>query len=199
MASGRDINLLVLDTQVYSNTGGQCSKATPRAAVAKFAAAGKPLPKKDLGMITMTYGNIYVAQVAMGASDAQCVRAFLEAESYPGPSLVIAYAHCIAHGINMTTGFDQQKAAVASGAWVLYRFDPRLIAEGKNPLQLDSKPPSISFEEYAYKETRFKMLTKSMPQRAAELLKSGQKDVTSRYNLYRQMAEMDYSGDGGEA
>jgi pyruvate-ferredoxin/flavodoxin oxidoreductase len=198
LASGRDINILVMDTQVYSNTGGQCSKATPRAAVAKFAAAGKPLPKKDLGMIAMTYGNIYVAQVAMGASDAQCVRAFLEAESYPGPSLIIAYAHCIAHGINMTLGLDQQKAAVASGAWVLYRFDPRRIDEGKNPLQIDSKPPSIPLEQYAYNETRFKMLTKSMPQRAAELLAAGQRDITSRYNLYRQMADMDYGANGGE-
>jgi len=198
LASGRDINILVLDTQVYSNTGGQCSKATPRAAVAKFAAAGKPLPKKDLGLIAMMYGNIYVAQVAMGASDAQCVRAFLEAESYPGPSLIIAYAHCIAHGINMTLGLDQQKAAVASGAWVLYRFDPRRIHEDKNPLQIDSKPPSIPLEEYAYNETRFKMLTKSMPERAAELLAAGQRDITSRYNLYKQMADMDYSASGGE-
>jgi pyruvate-ferredoxin/flavodoxin oxidoreductase len=196
LASGRDINILVMDTQVYSNTGGQCSKATPRAAVAKFAAAGKPLPKKDLGMIVMTYGNIYVAQIAMGASDAQAVRAFVEAESYPGPSLVIAYAHCIAHGINMTLGFDQQKAAVASGAWVLYRYDPRRAAEGKNPLQIDSKPPSIPFEEYAYNETRFKMLAKAMPDRAKQLLALGQQDVTSRYDLYRQMAEMSYGEEG---
>jgi len=195
LACGRDINILVLDTQVYSNTGGQCSKATPRAAVAKFAAAGKPMPKKDLGMIAMTYGNIYVAQVAMGASDAQTVRAFVEAESYPGPSLLIAYSHCIAHGINMTTGFDQQKAAVASGAWVLYRYDPRLAMEGKNPLQIDSKPPSIPFEEYAYKETRFKMLAKSKPERAKMLLESGQQDVVARYNLYKQMAAMSYAGE----
>ena len=199
LACGRDMNILVLDTQVYSNTGGQCSKATPRGAVAKFAAAGKPLPKKDLGMIAMTYGNIYVAQVAMGSSDAQCVKAFLEAESYPGPSLIIAYAHCIAHGINMTTGLEQQKAAVASGAWTLYRFDPRLAAEGKNPLQLDSKEPTLSFEEYAYKETRFKMLAKSMPDRAKALLASGQQDVISRYKLYKQMAELRYGGDGDDA
>jgi len=196
LATGRDFNILVLDTQVYSNTGGQCSKATPRGAVAKFAAAGKPLPKKDLGMIFMTYGNIYIAQVAMGASDAQCARAFLEAESYPGPSLLIAYSHCIAHGINMTTGFDQQKAAVASGAWILYRYDPRLTLEGKNPLQLDSKPPSIPLEEYAYKETRFNMLTKSKPEVAKALLESGQQDVNARYNLYKQMAEMTFGGDG---
>jgi len=198
LASGRDINVLVLDTQVYSNTGGQCSKATPRAAVAKFAAAGKPLPKKDLGMIAMTYGNIYVAQVSMGASDAQCVRAFLEAESYPGPSLIIAYAHCIAHGINMTTGMSQQKAAVDSGAWVLYRYDPRLAAEGTNPLKLDSKAPKISLEDYAYKETRFKMLAKSMPDRAKALLASGQQDVADRYSLYKQMAAMSFGGNGDE-
>ena len=198
LATGRDMNILVMDTQVYSNTGGQCSKATPRGAVAKFAAAGKPLPKKDLGLISMTYGNIYVAQVAMGASDVQCVRAFIEAESYPGPSLLIAYSHCIAHGINMTLGFEQQKAAVASGAWMLYRYDPRLALEGKNPLQIDSKPPSIPLEEYAYKETRFKMLTKSQPERAKALLASAQQDVIAHYNYYSQLAAMTY-GDDQEA
>ncbi|MCD6303916.1 MAG: pyruvate:ferredoxin (flavodoxin) oxidoreductase, partial [Planctomycetes bacterium] len=192
LACGRDINILVLNTQVYSNTGGQCSKATPQGAIAKFAAAGKPLPKKDLGMIAMTYGNIYVAQVAMGASDAQCVRAFLEAESYPGPSLIIAYSHCIAHGINMTLGMDQQKAAVASGAWTLYRYDPRRAAEGKNPLQLDSKAPSIPLEQYAYNENRFRLLTKTMPERAKQLIELSQQDVEKRFNLYKQMAEMRY-------
>jgi pyruvate-ferredoxin/flavodoxin oxidoreductase len=190
LASGRNINVLVLDTQVYSNTGGQCSKATPRAAVAKFAAAGKNVPKKDLGMIAMSYGTIYVAQVAMGASDAQCVRAFAEAESYPGPSIIIAYSHCIAHGIDMTTGFERQKAAVASGAWPLYRYDPRLAEQGKNPLQLDSKEPTISFEEYAYAETRYKMLTKSDPAAAKRLVGLAQKDVTTRWHLYQQMAAM---------
>jgi len=190
LASGRNINVLVLDTQVYSNTGGQCSKATPRAAVAKFAAAGKNVPKKDLGMIAMSYGTIYVAQVAMGASDAQCVRAFAEAESYPGPSIIIAYSHCIAHGIDMTTGFERQKAAVASGAWPLYRYDPRLTDQGKNPLQLDSKEPTISFEEYAYAETRYKMLTKSDPAAAKRLVGLAQKDVTTRWHLYQQMAAM---------
>jgi pyruvate-ferredoxin/flavodoxin oxidoreductase len=192
LASGRDINLLVLDSQVYSNTGGQCSKATPRGAVAKFAAGGKPVPKKDLGMIAMTYGTIYVAQVAVGASDAQTVRAFVEAESYRGPSMIIAYAHCIAHGINMTRGFEQQKAAVASGAWPLFRFDPRLADEGKNPLQLDSKDPTIPFEQYALSETRFKMLTKTNPSQAKELIALGQKDVTARWNLLKQMAAMSY-------
>jgi pyruvate-ferredoxin/flavodoxin oxidoreductase len=190
LAQGRNINILVMDTQVYSNTGGQCSKATPRGAVAKFAAAGKPGPKKDLGLIAMTYGNIYVAQIAMGASDAQAVKALLEAESYDGPSLVIAYSHCIAQGIDMRKGLEQQKAAVDSGAWILYRYDPRLAAEGKNPLQIDSKPPTISLEQYAYNEARFKMLTKMSPDVAKDLLTKGQKDVVDRQNLYRQMAEM---------
>ena len=190
LASGRDINVLVLDTQVYSNTGGQCSKATGRAAVAKFAAAGKPTPKKDLGMIAMTYGTAYVAQVAMGASDVQTVKAFVEAESFPGPSLILAYSHCIAHGINMRTGFAQQKAAVASGFWPLYRFDPRRTEAGDNPLQLDSKDPTISLEDYAYAETRYKMLTKSNPERAKALMELAQKDATARWNLYKQLAAL---------
>ena len=190
LACGRNINVLVMDTQVYSNTGGQCSKATPRGAIAKFAAAGKPGPKKDLGMIAMTYGNIYVAQIAMGASDAQAVKAFLEAESYDGPSIIIAYSHCIAQGIDMRKGMAQQKAAVDSGAWMLYRFDPRLAEEGKNPLQIDSKPPSIPFEQYAYNEARFKMLTKISPDSAKDLLEKNQQDVTERQSLYRRMAEV---------
>ena len=192
LACGRDINVLVLDSQVYSNTGGQCSKATPRGAVAKFAAAGKPFPRKDLGMISMTYGNIYIAQVAMGASDVQTVRAFNEADSYEGPSLIIAYSHCIMHGINMTKGFDQQKAAVASGAWPLYRFDPRLAAQGKNPLQLDSKEPTISFIDYAYNETRFKMLADFKPEVAKRLAEQAQADVMSKWRLLKQMAAMQY-------
>ena len=195
LASGRDMNVLVLDTQVYSNTGGQCSKATPRSAVAKFAAGGKPSPKKDLGMIAMTYGNIYVAQVAMGQSDAQTVKAFEEAESYPGCSLVIAYSHCIAHGINLVDGFTQQKAAVASGAWPLYRFDPRLAQQGQNPLQLDSKDPTISFEDYAYKETRFKMLTKSDPQGAKALAIQAAEDFKARWEMLKYLAAMDYSSE----
>jgi len=197
LAGGRNTNVLVLDTQVYSNTGGQCSKATPRSAVAKFAAGGKPVPKKDLGMIAMTYGNIYVSQVAMGASDAQTVKAFVEAESYPGPSLIIAYCHCIAHGFNLTSGFAQQKAVVACGAWPLYRFDPRLADQGKNPLQLDSKTPSIPFEEYAYNETRFKMLTKSNPAAAKALAVQAQKDVNARWKALEHMAAMDYSDQSG--
>jgi pyruvate-ferredoxin/flavodoxin oxidoreductase len=192
LASGRDVNVLVLDTQVYSNTGGQMSKATPRAAVAKFAAGGKPLPKKDLGMIYATYGNVYVAQVAMGASDRQTVRAFVEAESYPGPSLIIAYSHCIAHGINMRTGFDQQQLAVDSGAWVLYRYDPRRADEGANPLQLDSKAPKIPLKDYAYNETRFRMLTQSKPEEAARLLELAQGDVNERWQMYQQLASLDF-------
>jgi pyruvate-ferredoxin/flavodoxin oxidoreductase len=192
LASGRNVNVLVLDTQVYSNTGGQMSKATPRAAVAKFAAGGKPLPKKDLGMIAMSYGNIYVAQVAMGSNDTQTVKAFVEAESYDGPSLIIAYSHCIAHGINMRLGFDQQKAAVDSGSWVLYRFDPRRAQQGQNPLQLDSRAPKIPLKDYAYNETRFRMLTQSKPQEAERLLKLFQQDVDSRWQRYQQLASLDY-------
>jgi pyruvate-ferredoxin/flavodoxin oxidoreductase len=192
LASGRNINLLVLDTQVYSNTGGQASKATPRGAVAKFASGGKNVAKKDLGMIAMSYGSIFVAQIAMGASDQQAVKAMVEAESYEGPSLVIAYSHCIAHGINMRTAFEQQKKAVDSGFWPLYRFDPRLVEQGKNPLQLDSKAPSISLKDFAYNETRYTMLTKSNPEEAERLIGIAQKDVTSRYSLYQQMAAMQY-------
>jgi pyruvate-ferredoxin/flavodoxin oxidoreductase len=193
LASGRNVNVLVLDTQVYSNTGGQMSKATPRAAVAKFAAGGKPMPKKDLGMIYMTYGNVYVAQVAMGARDTQTVKAFVEAESYDGPSLVIAYSHCIAHGITMRTGFDQHQRAVDSGAWVLYRYDPRRAAQGLNPLQLDSKAPKIPLKDYAYNETRFKMLTQSKPEQAERLLALAQQDVKERWQMYEQLASLDYS------
>ncbi|MGC9357319.1 MAG: pyruvate:ferredoxin (flavodoxin) oxidoreductase [Anaerolineae bacterium] len=193
LAQGRNVNVLVLDTQVYSNTGGQMSKATPRGAVAKFAAAGRGLPKKDLGLIAMTYGNIYVAQVAMGASDMQTLKAFREAESYDGPSLIIAYTHCIAHGYPLKQGFDQQQKAVDSGAWILYRYDPRRLAEGKNPLQLDSKEPKIDIREYMYNETRFRMLTQSYPDRAETLLELARQDAIARWNYYKQLAEMDYS------
>lgn len=189
LASGKDVNMLVLDTEVYSNTGGQMSKATPRGAVAKFAAAGKNMPKKDLGMIAMTYGNIYVAKVAMGANDAQTVRAFLEAEAYDGPSIIIAYSHCIAHGINMATGMKNQKAAVDSGYWQLYRYNPDLILEGKNPLKLESKGMKIPVKDYAYMETRYKMLTKSHPEIAEDLMKSLQKDVEVRWKMYENLAK----------
>ncbi len=188
LASGRNVNVLVLDTEVYSNTGGQSSKATPLAAVAKFAAAGKPLPNKDLGMMAISYGNVYVAQVAMGASDRQTLRAFLEAESYDGPSLIIAYTHCIAHGIDMAKGLDQQRLAVEAAFWPLYRFDPRLKAEGKNPFQLDSKGPKIPLSDYAYNETRYRMLTQSMPERAEHLMDLAQQAVYDRWAKYEKMA-----------
>lgn len=186
LASGRNVNVLVLDTEVYSNTGGQMSKATPRAAVAKFAAGGKPLPKKDLGMLAMTYGNIYVARIAMGSNDAHTIKAFLEAESYPGPSIIIAYTHCIAHGYDMAYGLNQQKLAVQSGYWPLFRFDPRLADHGKNPFQLDSKPPSIPLKDYVYNETRYTMLAHSKPVEAKELLELAQSDVEERWMLYEQ-------------
>ncbi len=192
LAQGRDINVLVLDTEVYSNTGGQMSKATPRGAVAKFAFGGKPAPKKDMGMIAMAYGNIYVARVAFGANDAHCVRAFLEAEAYEGPSLILAYSHCIAHGINMRTGIDTQKAAVESGHWPLYTYNPDLAAQGKNPLKLSSKTPTLSYQDFAYQQTRFKMLTKSKPEEAKRLIQLGQSDTTSRWHLLSQMAALDY-------
>ncbi len=193
LASGRNVNVLVLDTEVYSNTGGQASKATPLAAVAKFAAGGKPRPKKDLGMMAMSYGNVYVAQVAMGASDTQTVRAFLEAEAYDGPSIIIAYSHCIAHGIDMAKGMHQQKLATESGYWPLYRYNPGLKAEGKNPLHLDSKAPRIPLKDYAYNETRYRMLTQSNPEAAARLLAEAQATVLEHWRRYEQMAAMDFS------
>ncbi|MBP1778590.1 MAG: pyruvate flavodoxin/ferredoxin oxidoreductase domain protein, partial [candidate division NC10 bacterium] len=188
LASGRDVNVLVLDTEVYSNTGGQMSKSTPRSAVAKFAAGGKPTSKKDLGLMAMAYGNVYVATVAMGYNDIQTIRAFLEAEAHPGPSIIIAYSHCIAHGIDMSRGMVHQKAAVDSGQWPLYRYNPALAADGKNPLKLDSKAPKIKIEEYTYLETRFKMLTKSKPEEAKRLLGLAQQDVLKRWKLYEHMA-----------
>ena len=190
LASGAKVNVLVLDTEVYSNTGGQMSKSTPRAAVAKFAAGGKPSPKKDLGLLAMTYGNIYVAKVALGANPNQTVKAFAEAESYPGPSLIIAYSHCINHGFNLTTGYEEQKKAVASGHWPLFRFDPRLKEQGKNPLQLDSKPPTIAFSEYAYNEDRYRSLKQSKPEVAAELMKLANRDAVERYALMEQLANL---------
>ena len=198
LASGRNVNILVLDTEVYSNTGGQMSKATPRAAVAKFAAAGKPLPKKDLVMMAMTYGNVYVARVAMGANDAHTTKAFLEAESYDGPSLIVAYSHCIAHGYDLRYGFDQQKKAVDSGYWPLVRFDPRRIKQGKNPLQLDSRPPKIPLHEYVYNENRYTMLARSQPDRAEELLAKAQEDVNMRWQMYKMWAQMKFDIDDGD-
>jgi pyruvate-ferredoxin/flavodoxin oxidoreductase len=189
LASGKNVNILVLDTEVYSNTGGQMSKSTPRSAVAKFAAGGKPLAKKDLGMMAMTYGSVYVAAVAMGHNDMQTIRAFLEAEAYDGPSLIIAYSHCIAHGINMAKGMNNQKAAVESGHWPLYRYNPILAREGKNPLKLDSKAPKIRFEDYAYTEARYKMLTKSNPEEAKRLMALAEEDARRRWKTYEEMAQ----------
>jgi pyruvate-ferredoxin/flavodoxin oxidoreductase len=194
LASGRNVNVLVLDTEVYSNTGGQASKSTPRAAVAKFAAKGKDLPKKDLGMIAMAYGYVYVAKIAMGANDQQTLNAFLEADAYDGPSLIIAYSHCIAHGYDLRKGLDQQKLAVQSGHWPLYRYNPMLVEQGKNPLSIDSKDPSIPISAYAYNESRYRMLLQTDELRAENLMKLAQEDSRSRWDLYRQMAAMHYSG-----
>jgi pyruvate-ferredoxin/flavodoxin oxidoreductase len=188
IASNYNVNILVLDTEVYSNTGGQCSKSTPRGAVAKFAAAGKPTGKKDLGMIAVTYGSAYVARVALGADDSHVLKVFREAEAYDGPSLIIAYSHCIAHGYDLRHGLDQQKAAVASGHWPLFRYNPDRAMVGENPFQLDCKPPSISLDKYIYNETRYKMLARSAPEVAKQLLKLGEEDVARRWSLYSYMA-----------
>lgn len=188
MASGRNVNILVLDTEVYSNTGGQASKSTPRGAVAKFAAAGKPGPKKDLALMAANYGNVYVARVAMGAKDEHTLKAFIEAESFDGPSLIIAYSHCIAHGIDMMKGMQNQKAAVASGHWPLFRFDPRRADEGQNPFVLDSGAPKMKIDEYLRMENRYQMLTKSHPDLAKALWKKAQEDVNARWKMYQRMA-----------
>jgi len=193
LASNRNVNILVMDTEVYSNTGGQSSKATPKAAVAKFAASGKPAAKKDLGLMAMTYGNVYVASVALGARDEHTLKAFIEAEAYDGPSLIIAYSHCIAHGINMTTGMSRQKDLVESGRWLLYRYNPDLVAKGKNPLQLDSRKPKQSVEQSMYEENRFKMLTKSKPELAGDLLQQAQAEVEARWRMYEYLAEREIS------
>jgi pyruvate-ferredoxin/flavodoxin oxidoreductase len=188
LASGRNVNVLVLDTEVYSNTGGQMSKSTNRAAVAKFAAAGKSTAKKDLGLMAMMYNNVYVARVAMGANDAQTVRAIIEAEAYNGPSLIIAYSHCIAHGIDMARGMTDQKIAVETGYFPLFRYNPDLVKEGKNPFKLDSKAPKGALSDFTSLETRFNVLTKSDPVRAKELLKLAEQDVKVRWSLYEQFA-----------
>ncbi|MBZ5563107.1 MAG: pyruvate:ferredoxin (flavodoxin) oxidoreductase, partial [Acidobacteriia bacterium] len=194
LASGRNVNILVLDTEVYSNTGGQMSKSTPRAAVAKFAAGGKPRPKKDLGMMAMSYGNVYVAQVAMGAGDMHTLKAFLEADAYDGPSLIIAYSHCIAHGYDLAYGVEQQKAAVQSGHWPLYRYNPELAKLAKQPFQLDSRAPSLPLEKYIYNETRYTMLTHSDPEAARSLLRMAQADVENRWRLYESLANRPVNG-----
>jgi len=193
IAQGKNVNILVLDTEVYSNTGGQMSKATGLGAVAKFAAAGRPNPKKDLGMIAMSYGNVYVAQIAMGANDTQTLKAILEAEAYDGPSIIIAYSHCIAHGYDMAQGMEHQKLAVNSAHWPLYRYNPENVKEGKNPLKLDSRAPKIKLEEYIYTEQRYKMLQKMDPERAKYLLGIAQAEVDKKWSHYEQLASMDYS------
>jgi len=195
LALGRNVNLLVLDTGVYSNTGGQASKATPLAAIAKFAMSGKDVPPKDLGLMAMAYGHVYVAGVAFGAKDSQTVRAFLEAESYDGPSIIIAYSHCIAHGYNMSDALDHQKAVVECGAWPMYRFDPRRTAMGENPLKLDSRTPKISYEEFALTEARFRMLMKTDPERSKRLLEEGQRSSRARINIYQQLANFQFGAD----
>jgi len=189
IASGRDINILVLDTGVYSNTGGQMSKATPLGAIAKFAAAGKPLSKKDLGLMAITYGNVYVANVAIGANRIHTIRAFQEAESYPGPSLLIAYCPCIAHGFNLRYGIRQQKLAVDSGSWLLYRYNPVLKQEGKNPLSLDCKEPSVDIKEYMYREIRFRSLRDAHPDRAEKFLAQARVDAKEKYAYFKYLAD----------
>jgi pyruvate-ferredoxin/flavodoxin oxidoreductase len=190
LGSGRNVNVLVLDTEVYSNTGGQMSKATPRGAVAKFATGGKETGKKDLAMEAISYGNVYVARVAMGGGDTHTVKAFQEAEAHDGPSLIIAYSHCIAHGYDMAYGLDQQKKAVLSGYWPLIRYNPALRLEGKNPFQLDSKAPSISLKQYAYQEARYTMLARSNPTAARDLLRAAQDDVERQWRVYSNRAAM---------
>ncbi len=196
LASGRNVNVLVMDTEVYSNTGGQMSKATPRGAVAKFAAAGKPLPKKDLGLIAISYGNIYVARIAFGANDRQTVQAIMEAEAYDGPSLIIAYSSCIAHGYDLVYSLEQQQAAVKSGYWPLYRYDPEKTVVGNNPMKLDSRKPSLPLEKYIYREGRYRMLTQSNPDAANRLLTLAKADVESRWKQYEELAAKNGKGNG---
>ena len=188
LGSGTNVNVLVLDTEVYSNTGGQMSKATPRGAVAKYATGGKRTGKKDLAMEAVSYGSVYVARVAMGSSDTHTVKAFLEAEAHDGPSIIIAYSNCIAHGYDMKFGMSQQKAAVLSGYWPLMRYNPALRNEGKNPFQLDSKAPSIPFKQYAYQEARYSMLARSEPETARTLLRLAQDDVNRNWHVYQNRA-----------
>ncbi len=188
LATGRDINVLVLDTEVYSNTGGQMSKSTPLGAVAKFAAAGKTVPKKDLALQAIAYGSVYVAKVAMGADPQQTLQAFREAEAYDGPSLVIAYSQCIAHGIDMRLGMDQQYRAVASGHWPLLRYDPVLRAAGHNPFLLDSHRPRIALADYVYRELRYRSLANSDPVEGERLLGLAERAIEQRWNVYEEMA-----------
>ena len=197
LASDRDVNVLVLDTEVYSNTGGQASKATPIGASAKFAMAGKATPKKDLGMLAMAYGHVYVAHVAFGAKDQQTLKAFAEADAYPGPSIIIAYSHCIAHGFELSQGCHQQKLAVESGAWPLYRYDPKRIPAGEPPLVLDAGPPKGSLREYMLNETRFRMVEKMDPKRFEMLMEYAQRDARRRTETYEQLAKLSVTAQGG--
>jgi len=190
LAANRNVNLMVLDTEVYSNTGGQSSKATPMGAVAKFAAGGKPTYKKDMGLIAMSYGYIYIAKVALGANPQQAVKAFVEAEAYDGPSLILCYAQCINHGIEMIDGYQEQKNAVASGHWPLYRYNPALAAQGKNPLQLDSKDPTMPLVDYTMRENRYKVLQRMNPQASGKFMEMAQKQVNAKYQMLKRMAEM---------
>jgi pyruvate-ferredoxin/flavodoxin oxidoreductase len=188
LASGKNVNVLVMDTEVYSNTGGQTSKATPIGAIAKFSASGKAIKKKDLGMIAMAYESVYVAVVAFGAKDEQTLKAFIEAEAFDGPSIIIAYSHCIAHGIDMSNPLQNQKAAVDSGQWILYRYNPDNVKEGINPLTLDSRPRKVRVEEYMGMENRFKMLMKSKPALAKKYMDQAQEDVEARFKHFQYLA-----------
>jgi pyruvate-ferredoxin/flavodoxin oxidoreductase len=189
IASGRDVNILVLDTEVYSNTGGQASKATPLGAAAKFATAGKAMPKKDLAMLAMTYGHPYVARVALGAKDAQTVNAFKEADSYSGTSVIVAYSHCIAHGYDMADALGQQERAVDSGYWPLFRYDPRKVAAGESPLKMDSGAPKLALAEFLARENRFKQVEQAQPEMWKKFLEEAQKGAKERYALYEQLAK----------
>jgi len=188
LAMGRNVNVLVLDTEVYSNTGGQASKSTPIGAVAKFAMAGKSSGKKDLALMAIAYGNVYVARIAFGAKDAQTVKAFQEAESYDGPSLLIAYSHCIAHGYDMANGLEQQKLAVDSAYWPIFRYDPRRVAQGQPGLVLDASAPKVDVGKFMANETRFRMLDKTNPERAKALLELAREQVASRWAIYENLA-----------
>jgi pyruvate-ferredoxin/flavodoxin oxidoreductase len=190
LASGHDVNVLVLDTEVYSNTGGQRSKSTPRGAVARFAFGGKDTAKKDLALMAVNYGNVYVARVAMGGSDTQTVKAFEEAEAYRGPSLILAFSHCVAHGYDLMYGMDQQKLAVQTGYWPLFRYNPELVEQGKNPLQLDSRPPSLPLRKYMLNETRFNILNHANAEAAQQLLEQAEGDVRNRWQLYEKLASL---------
>ena len=191
LAQGRDVNVLVLDTEVYSNTGGQSSKATPLGAVAKFAAGGKRTPRKDLALLAISYGNVYVAQVAMGANPQQTLQAMREAEAYKGPSLILAYSQCIAHGIDMRKGMHQADLATASGYWPLFRYNPDLRQVGQNPFSLDSPRPSIGLKDYAYNEIRYSSLARSAPDTAKELMDAAQRWVLEKYMQYEDLAARD--------